>query len=612
MATAGRVALIALSAALLVPPGADGQVRVTVQWLYPIKTLYLADLSPYSGGRQPDFLAIHLLNGASQQLVVLEVTLRRERPTASDVFTGSTDPFPLTGTSRRIINRDLACEECDVGIEHAEVSNEFEDLVAQSGRFPAGSYVVVVRVLTPQGLELDRGEVRIQLVNQTRVEPVSPGRPFGETPQIVTTPNPRFLWSADAGVVSGGGTYRIRVVPVDGAASAEDAVEGFASWEATTNAPTALYPGSVSAIPLRPGETYAWQVVREIRSSSGTELLESSIYWFRMADARGGAGQGVSGGEVALANQLRRLAALLGLPDLAGFRPDRAAHRGRPAPSGRPPRRAAARDPLRRALRQLHHRTLRGPMRSVIHWTAIHRTAPAAAALALLAPAAASAQDNNVALVHRLLLDQQAVVVQDGQDQVAQLGQRLVSGDQVITSQNTRAAIRFTDDGSLVRLNPNARLVVRTEGDRSALAKTLELEFGELWARVTEQRGTFQVETPSGVAAIKGTEFIVRVDAQGITTVLTLDGALDFFNGAGTVEITGGRRAQAANANALAQVAEIEDAELEELEELMGEEVGDVVRVEIPVQNEQGVVKTIVIELPRSEADAILNQGGGR
>ena len=74
MATARRVALIALSAALLVPPGSDGQVRVTVQWLYPIETLYLADLSPYSGGRQPDFLAIHLLNGASQQLVVLEVS----------------------------------------------------------------------------------------------------------------------------------------------------------------------------------------------------------------------------------------------------------------------------------------------------------------------------------------------------------------------------------------------------------------------------------------------------------------------------------------------------------------------------------------------------------
>jgi len=116
------------------------------------------------------------------------------------------------------------------GIEHAEVSNEFEDLVAQSGRFPAGSYVVVVRVLTPQGLELDRGEVRIQLVNPTRIEPVSPSRPFGETPQIVTTPNPRFLWSADAGVVSGGGTYRTSGSSrFDGAASAEDAVEGFAS-----------------------------------------------------------------------------------------------------------------------------------------------------------------------------------------------------------------------------------------------------------------------------------------------------------------------------------------------------------------------------------------------
>ena len=126
------------------------------------------------------------------------------------------------------------------------------------------------------------------------------------------------------------------------------------------------------------------------------------------------------------------------------------------------------------------------------------------ATLALLAPAAAGAQETNVALVHRLLLDGQAAVQRGNQTQAAEMGQRLNNGDVVTTSPNTRAAIRFTDDGSLIRLNPGSVLNVRTEGDREALTKTLELEFGELWARVTEQRGTFQVQTPSGVAAVKG------------------------------------------------------------------------------------------------------------
>ena len=239
--------------------------------------------------------------------------------------------------------------------------------------------------------------------------------------------------------------------------------------------------------------------------------------------------------------------------------------------------------------------------------------AGALATLALLAPAAAGAQQQNVALVHRLLLDQRAVVTRANQQSAAQIGQRLDNGDLVTTSENTRAAIRFTDDGSMVRLNPNSVLTVRTEGNREALTKTLELEFGELWARVTEQRGTFQVQTPSGVAAVKGTEFVVRVDAQGNTTVLTLEGAVDFFNGAGTVEVSAGTKSRTTGPNALAEVSDITDAELAELAELT-ENVEDdgVIRVEIPVQNAEGVTQTVVLELPRAQVEEILNAGGGR
>jgi hypothetical protein len=322
MATCKRVGMMALWA-LILAPAASAQVRVSVQWLYPIESLYLADLSPYTVGAQPEFLSINLLNGATQQTVRLEVTLSRERPTASQIFRGTTDPFVVTGTGRRITNRDLACDDCPYALDDAEITTEWEDLLAETGRFPAGSYVIRVRVLNGAGtLELDRSEVRIELVNPSRIELVSPGTRFGETPELVTNTTPRFLWSSDAGVVSGGGEYQIRVVPVDEAASAEDAIQQFASWEATTRATTAIYPGSVSAIPLQPGGTYVWQVVREVRGSSGTELISSPIYWFRMAEAQTGddpAGQG-TGGAVGVGNQLQQLARTLGL-DLSGFRP---------------------------------------------------------------------------------------------------------------------------------------------------------------------------------------------------------------------------------------------------------------------------------------------------
>ena len=82
------------------------------------------------------------------------------------------------------------------GYHHVHIISPDPEAAAQSGRFPAGSYVVVVRVLTPQGLELDRGEVRIQLVNPTRIEPVSPSRPFGETRVLPSTSRSPRSWTS--------------------------------------------------------------------------------------------------------------------------------------------------------------------------------------------------------------------------------------------------------------------------------------------------------------------------------------------------------------------------------------------------------------------------------
>ena len=325
MSTCRHGAPLIMAALLTSPAGA--QVRVTTQWLFPVETVYAADFVPFSVGQQPDFLGITLMNGAaSPQSVVLQLIVRQERPSSRLLFEGITDPFVLRGSVRRITNRDLASQNSDVSIKSYDIASAAEDLaetVARTGRFPSGTYVFQTRVTMPGGMVLDEDEVRVDLVNPTRLELLTPGRPFGDQPEVVNASAPRFQWSTDEGLVGGSQQYRIRVVPANASASPEEAMQGFASWEAVTSATTAIYPGSVSAIPLVPGNTYAWQVTRDVLTSGGTQLLDSPIYWFKMA---GGTGEGSTGGgaaaDVGRDTQLYQLLQRLGLGgDLAGFRP---------------------------------------------------------------------------------------------------------------------------------------------------------------------------------------------------------------------------------------------------------------------------------------------------
>ena len=121
-----------IMAALLAPP-AVAQVRVTTQLLFPVETVYAADFVPFSVGQQPDFLGITLMNGAaSQQSVVLELIVRQERPFSRLLFEGSTDPFELRGSVRRITNKDLASQNSDVSIRNYDIASAVEDLQRRS------------------------------------------------------------------------------------------------------------------------------------------------------------------------------------------------------------------------------------------------------------------------------------------------------------------------------------------------------------------------------------------------------------------------------------------------------------------------------------------------
>ncbi len=107
-------------------------------------------------------------------------------------------------------------------------------------------------------------------------------------------------------------------------------------------------------------------------------------------------------------------------------------------------------------------------------------TTIAGALLAVTFQSSAHAQQDvqNLALVRRLFLDREMVVFRAaGPQEAGQQGQILNNGDGVSTSSGTRAAIQFIDDGSVIRMNPGTDLQIEAEGERSALRKTLSIEF---------------------------------------------------------------------------------------------------------------------------------------
>ena len=94
----------------------------------------------------------------------------------------------------------------------------------------------------------------------------------------------------------------------------------------------------------------------------------------------------------------------------------------------------------------------------------------------------------------------------------------LQSGDIVRTGGDGSAVLRLQDH-SEIRLDPGTEFVLRED---SPAGVSLILNIGKLWAQVTKGRTrSFEVRTPSAVAAVRGTSFSVEVTAarNGITEV---------------------------------------------------------------------------------------------
>ena len=125
--------------------------------------------------------------------------------------------------------------------------------------------------------------------------------------------------------------------------------------------------------------------------------------------------------------------------------------------------------------------------------------------------------------------------------QIAKPEQILHLHDKITTGKDSRATIRLADR-SVFRINEltSFELLPPHNADRKPL---LDLKTGSIYFFSREKPTDVEFHTPTAVGAIRGTEFLLNVAADGDTRLALLDGAVDLGNEAGQIQLHAGEQA---------------------------------------------------------------------
>jgi ferric-dicitrate binding protein FerR (iron transport regulator) len=124
----------------------------------------------------------------------------------------------------------------------------------------------------------------------------------------------------------------------------------------------------------------------------------------------------------------------------------------------------------------------------------------------------------------------------------ATVGQSLALRDKLRTGEDSRAAVRMTDL-SVLRIDELTTIEITPPSSVSDKAG-LNVKEGATYFFSREKSREMRIETPAANGAMRGTEFVVRVAANGSTTLTMLDGEVELSNAQGSVVVTSGEQAK--------------------------------------------------------------------
>lgn len=113
----------------------------------------------------------------------------------------------------------------------------------------------------------------------------------------------------------------------------------------------------------------------------------------------------------------------------------------------------------------------------------------------------------------------------------------IYEGDRVKTGSGSQALLEFTN-GIQVALNEHTDFLIlsRWENDKG-FTRILRLATGEVWVKTMGGPKPLEIETPVATAAVKETEFDIKVLPDGQTTLTVVEGIVEFGTAFGTCPI---------------------------------------------------------------------------
>ena len=143
-------------------------------------------------------------------------------------------------------------------------------------------------------------------------------------------------------------------------------------------------------------------------------------------------------------------------------------------------------------------------------------------------------------------------------------GTRLNAGDKIVTDKKGYAAIIFYDDKSQLRIRSNSTCTIKTRKDKKETIKKVFLEVGTIFARITKQNSKFEVETPTSVASVKGTELVTKQILKGGTFYYCISGVFEVSNEVGSALCRAGEMVEVKSSNSAPVTSKAPDGILDD------------------------------------------------
>lgn len=196
-----------------------------------------------------------------------------------------------------------------------------------------------------------------------------------------------------------------------------------------------------------------------------------------------------------------------------------------------------------------------------------------------------------IAFVRKASGDAEYLKLKSSHWETLRRGARLNSGDRIRTGDGSLVAIVFTDDKSMMKIRSYSDVTIKAKRSPRTFSKRIFAQFGELWFKITSGNNRFALETPTGIAAVKGTEFYALVDKEGATTIIGIEGLVELITQAGRALLKGGNTGKFASG----ETPEIKKSEPDEVPD-WGEETAGDKTLEMEFQDDKGNKKKLKIK----------------